>query len=281
VASTFMRGSTRYIRFKGYDGAWTQQATEYGLDDREKALELAEAMEARIAAGVKHADPMTGRVTLTRYFEHWIERRKKRNRSWSDDKGRIENHVLPALVDLGEKEALPLGEVEIEKIRPRHIREVFEALRDGGEIKIKTVHNVYGSTQALFAAAVLDDLISRSPCMLTSEHLGAVLERDTKQAEDSIYPREHVVRLRHDEERQGAVHAHAPHPRCDARRVAVALADDLRASADARRPDCPVHPQAREAGPPARDRRPPHEELGEQGIREGLEAARPAPPPRA
>lgn len=184
MGSRFARGERLYIRFKGFDGRWTQLATEYVVGEEAKADELLDRTESKIAAGVKYADPLTGRVTLQRFFEQWIEKRKNRIRTWKDDRGRLTEHVLPAL-----------GTMEIEKIRPRHVREVFEALRDSGKIGTKTIRNVYASTKAMFRAALLDDLISRTPCELTSEHLGEVIERDTDEAAESIYPRADVVRL--------------------------------------------------------------------------------------
>lgn len=179
MGSIFARGTRLYIRFKGFDGSWAQAATENVVGEEAAALAVLDRTEAKIAAGAEHSDPLTGRVTVERFYERWVKSREEMGvASWRDDRGRMRKHVLPVL-----------GRLDIEKVRPRHIVDLVKRLRKSGALALKTVHNVYGCLAAFFRDAQLEDLISQTPCILTEHQLGVLADRDVMEGAATLYSR--------------------------------------------------------------------------------------------
>jgi hypothetical protein len=61
-----------------------------------------------------------------------------------------------------------------DEIRPKHIRELVEPLRERETIGPKTIRNVYGTLRTLFGDAVVDELVVATPCVLPTGALPSV-----------------------------------------------------------------------------------------------------------
>ena len=73
-------------------------------------------------------------------------------RSVDKEESRIRHHVLPRI-----------GSKRLDEIRPRDIRDLVRALRAGGELAPRTIHNVHGDAHAMFRDAMVEELIEASP----------------------------------------------------------------------------------------------------------------------
>jgi integrase len=172
-ARTRKSGTVYYVSFI-HDGKLVQERA--GTDKRAaQALERQRKREVR--DGTYSRNQPCARPTLAQYTERWLARR--RNRTVDDDKARLELHVLPAL-----------GKIELDEIRPRHVRELVESLCAANEIAPKTIRNVYGVLRTLFRDAVIDEIILANPCVLPKGTLPAVARE-----EKTIYSREELETL--------------------------------------------------------------------------------------
>lgn len=145
-------------------GKWKQVPTPYYPGQENAARKLLKRTRELIRAGEDAGlgpDP-----TFAEYVRHWLMERKTAVKSWRNDEGRLNKHVIP---ELG---TLPLADV-----RPRHILEVMTKTRAKG-LAPRTVRNVYAVVQAVFRKARLADLYEGDPCILTHHELGKV--RDAK-----------------------------------------------------------------------------------------------------
>ena len=111
----------------------------------------------------------------------------------------------------------------------------MRALRAGGELAPRTIHNVYGDAHAMFRDAVVEELIEASPCVLPRGELPPKVDKDSEWRAAATYSLAEVERLISDPEiplrsRRGATRAvagrdelrHWPdEDRCDAARAGV------------------------------------------------------------
>src|SRR5262245_6895426 len=166
-------GTVYYVSFV-WQGKLVQERA--GTDKR-AAQALERQRKREIRDGTYSPNQPCARPTLAQYTERWLARR--RNRTVDDDKARLGLHVVPVL-----------GQVEIDEIRPRHIRELVESLCTANKISPKTIRNVYGVLRTLFRDAVIDEIILANPCVLPKGTLPAV-----PQEEKVIYSREQLATL--------------------------------------------------------------------------------------
>lgn len=134
-----------------------------------------------------------GPLTVRRWATRWIEtRRAQLVASVGDEATHLEAHVLPTI-----------GEQLLDEVRPRHLVELFGALRrkkaaggGKGTLAPKTIHNIYGTVSALFRDAKLDDLLlGDSPCILTRRQLGEKVDKDPEWRPTAKYSRAELEQL--------------------------------------------------------------------------------------
>ena len=164
MGSVYPRRKKLWIRFKGPDG-WTQQKTAYHVGEERKARKVLLDVEARMTAGIEFAPTnASGPITVAAYASKWIEERRSLVADAGNDEARLKYHVLPTI-----------GGMRLEEVRPRHLVEMFRALRDANKLAPKSILNVYSTVKALFRDAKMADLlmgdtptISRNPSRLTT-----------------------------------------------------------------------------------------------------------------
>lgn len=93
------------------------------------------------------------KLTLRTYANTWLDNKTKLARRTRDNyRGHLDNHILPALGDLG-----------LAEITPEHVRTWFAGL--GSEHETRNAQ-AYAVLNGVFNTAVSDDLIERNPCRI-------------------------------------------------------------------------------------------------------------------
>ncbi len=156
------------------------------IDRRQLALDIADALRPQ--------EPLPC-IDLRSYSVRWLEERKRRVITWANDEAVLRLHVLPLL-----------GSLPLDQIRPRHLVELFEQLRekavarkyaDGTAHKLsaRSLYNVYGTVQSLFRDARIEDLLLDSPCILTKYQLGEKVDANPEWRASAIYTRAELLLL--------------------------------------------------------------------------------------
>ena len=179
--SLYYRGKRIWLRFKDADGKWVSKSSGFSRGDEASAAHLLEVIKGRIAAGSNNC----GRQTLESVFHWWIERRRQRKiKTWKDDEARLRLHVMPRL-----------GNLPVDAITPLDVENAFLALREEGKLAPKTVWNVYSSLRSLYRDAMAKLGVERTPCILTEEELGPMVDKDPEWRERAIYERHEAAAL--------------------------------------------------------------------------------------
>jgi integrase len=189
MGSLYTKRGKLWVRYKNELGKWAGAPTLYTPGQEDLARRHLTQLERRVAAhvetgaelGTKPGDPLT--VAL--FTKKWIKARAPLGLATaSDDETRLRKHVLPAI-----------GEMKLEDVRPRHIRDLIMKLRAAGTLAPRTIHHVFHTTKALFHYALADELIDATPCVLTRGILPKKVDKDPEWRAGAIYTREEVELL--------------------------------------------------------------------------------------
>lgn len=179
----YPRGRKLSIGFIDRDGKEKQRATPYFVGQEDKAREVLRQVEAAVAARKEYAAD-DGKLTLERFAARWVEERRGRGiATVADDEARLKKHVLPVL-----------GAMEIDEVRPRHVRELVSALRRGS-LAPRTVSNVYGALRAMFSDAVADEVLSSSPVALKRQEVPSRIDKDPRWRATAIFTADELRRV--------------------------------------------------------------------------------------
>jgi integrase len=183
VASIYVRGKRLWGRLKNADGAWISKSTEFNVGQEEQAKR--EIAEAQRMFDAQRRRSVGGPMTVEKFAETWLEEREKRGlRSVVDDKGRINNHVLPVI-----------GKLKLDAVRPLHIRDLVRALRQNSDLAPRTIRNTYGIAHAMFHDAEVEELIPSNPCKLKRGELPSKTDKDPEWRNSATYTHEEVKLL--------------------------------------------------------------------------------------
>ncbi len=192
----------------GVDGDWVERSlklpdTPANRKIAEKKLrDLREAILGRLGA-LGTIGPATVRAWAKKWFE---DRERTGLTRIAEDRAKFERHVCQVR---GEGWSLPIGDMPLEDVHPRHMVEVVkrmqDAVEDDGVTKKyapRTWRNVYYTARALFRDAEVEELIPRntSPCNLTKRQLGKMRDKTPGWRESAIYTRHELHGLVFDDE---------------------------------------------------------------------------------
>jgi integrase len=136
-------------------------------------------------------DPNTN--TVAAYGEKWLTLRKKNGVIRVDVEALfLRSHVFPRI-----------GEMPIDDVQRKHIVELVSSLKDAISIRTKrplaprTVHGIYRTLSTLFQQAVIDEVVTRSPCNLTvrREELPEKDDADPEWRQGAVFTRDEVETL--------------------------------------------------------------------------------------
>lgn len=194
----FVRGSKLWIRFRGVDGRWRNTRTGYDVGQETLAEEMLGEVLRRVRKELAGEAPSDvgelGAITVRAFAETWLEERRALDLDWTNDRGRLENHVFPRI-----------GDMPIASVRTRHLIELFRwrrttPLEATGELPSqRLVYNIYSVVSALFRDAKLAERIASSPCELDDRHLGPFVDKDPEWRAGAVFSRDEVQTIIADE----------------------------------------------------------------------------------
>jgi integrase len=189
MGSLYIKGSKIWIRYKDESGKWAGAPTECRPGEEKRARRHLASVEAHVRASIEaqtKAELAPGTpLTVKSYAKRWLaDRARVGLRSVPDDTSRLNLHVLPRI-----------GSMELQEVRPRHLREMVLQLREAGTLAPRTIHHVYHLTATLFRTAVADELIDATPCVLQRGVLPKKVDKDPAWRATAIYTREEIEKL--------------------------------------------------------------------------------------
>ncbi len=170
-----------YIRVKDpISGAWKNRAT--GATSIREARDVQRAVEAelrRVDRAAPKVAPMERSPKLGELIDDWLTRRRDRGlRDVRNDESRLKHHVLPTL-----------GEMAVAEIRPKHVVSLIEGLRQQQRLAPRSIRKTYGVLHKLFADLVVDEVVDRSPCVLTKDQLPKNVDKDREWRAGAVFTR--------------------------------------------------------------------------------------------
>lgn len=180
----YKRGNKLWLGYHDASGKLQQVNSGLLVGDEKKARAVLEKLEARVRAGLDRGEA-EGPVTVRRYLASWFEERKRdKVASAVDDEARIRLHALAEI-----------GDLKMEEVRPRHIRDLVKKLRVDGELAPRSVRHVYGTLHVMFRNAVVDELIEMNPCVLKRQDLPKLIDKDPTWRAGAIFTRAELEQI--------------------------------------------------------------------------------------
>jgi integrase len=186
VGSLYLKGGRLWARYKKKGGKWGGAPTPYLPGDEKKARQFLAVLEADARVATSTSPPKRlGTPTVKQYAEGWVkDRRSLGLRTADDDETRLRLHALPTI-----------GEMPIDEVRPRHIRDLVLEMRKDGALAPRSIRNVYGVLATMFRTAVADELILATPCVLARGILPKKVDKDPAWRATAIFTRPEVEQL--------------------------------------------------------------------------------------
>lgn len=230
MASIYARGDVLWIKFKDKDGEPKCKSSGYRRGQEALARELADECErqaklardpsatapARMPAESRGArvlsmpsaaatapiaptappaerigpDAPAGALTVAVYVETWLKRRVGVE-TVKDEATRLRLHVVPLI-----------GHMAISDVRPRHIRDLVNAIKQktsdapkckGEALAPRTVRHVFATVRQMFKGAVIDEHIVASPVVLEAGVLPQNMDKDPEWRSTAIFEREELI----------------------------------------------------------------------------------------
>ncbi|QQR46513.1 site-specific integrase [Myxococcus xanthus] len=194
MGTVYLRSDSKFywIGWTGLDGK--QKCKSSRTMHKASAEKLLAAIERKVEAERESglAAPELGPITVGRYAQRWLKERGARGiASINDDTVRL-NHAMPYLQDL-----------VLADVRPRHVLAAVRALQakktdsGGPYFAPRSILHIYAVLRGMFTDAVREELISASPCVLTTRRGELPKPRDKNLAwrHTAIFAREEVVQL--------------------------------------------------------------------------------------
>lgn len=196
----FTRGNTLWLRWRTGEvdkhgrPKWRSASSMLCVGNEVLAAKMLADVEAAVA--VKRPAPSgSGSPLLRDHAMAWLDTLE--TETVKDDRSRVVNHILPVL-----------GDVRLDELRPKLIRDLVESLktkatignrhRDGsrpatGELlSPRTIRHVYTVLHRMLEAAVADELIASNPCVLKPGELPREVDKDRTWRRTAVFTRDEV-----------------------------------------------------------------------------------------
>src|SRR5581483_5568438 len=202
MGSIFARGNRLYMHYKTVAGKWKQRRSNFVVGQEKEAEKFLKDLEEGIESAIKLGEQEEGPLTVRRYHEKWSASRTSNGvSSAKDDAARIKLHVLPVVIDKSTGQAF--GELVVDDVRPRHAREVVDALvakMKKGELAPRSVRHVFFTTRTMFQHLVtIDERLAANPCVLPKGYLPGKQDKDPTWRPSAKFTHAEVERLISDE----------------------------------------------------------------------------------
>jgi len=181
----YARGSRLWIGYWDQSKKLHQKRTDFLLGQETEARAELNKIEAEIKAGADPNAAFVGAITVRRYTERWSKGRTDQGlASAHDDFTRLRLHALPSI-----------GHLDMQDVRPRHIRDLVKLLRARGKLAPRSIRHIYGALHTMFRDAVVDELISANPCILKRGELPRRIDKDPRWRATAVFTRGEVELL--------------------------------------------------------------------------------------
>lgn len=187
MASIYARGNKLWAKYRDASGEIVRKPTKYVIGQEDLARRYARRKEE--LAAEKRAQGIEAPLTVKRYAERWIKERTDRGMADApNDATRLRLHALPHL-----------GDLLLEELRPRHVRDMVRALR-AGPLAPRSIRRVYGTLHTMLSDAECEERIPSNPCKLKRGELPANMDKDPEWRTEATYTVGEVERLISDPE---------------------------------------------------------------------------------
>lgn len=178
-------GTRLWCRLKGRkgDGKWGSYPTPYRIGEEKEAERWTVRAQANIDK--RNAIGLSGAQTVASYSRDWLARRERDGvASVRDERGRINNHVIPAI-----------GDMKLSEVRGRHVADLVRALNRNEDLAPRTVLNIYGVMRTMFRDVERDELIEKNPCDPPPPELPEKVDKDPEWRHQAVWEMQEVVSL--------------------------------------------------------------------------------------
>ncbi len=181
----YARGQQLWIGYWDANKKLYQKRTTFLIGQEVEARAALDKIEADLKAGGDPNAIFFGPVTVRRYAERWSKIRLEQSLACAhDDFTRLRLHALPTI-----------GHINMQDVRPRHIRDLVKSLRTKGKLAPRSIRHVYGALHTMFRDAVVDELISANPCILKRGELPKRMDKDPRWRATAVFTRAEVEQI--------------------------------------------------------------------------------------
>jgi integrase len=153
MGSVYKRTDSRVWWLAFTDAGGKRHLKSSGTEDRASAEKTLAALERRVRAERESGED--GPMTVARYAEKWLAARERRGlRSVPDDRHRLA-HAIGRI-----------GHLKLKDVRRQDVRDMVRALVEKGDLAPRSILHVYATLRVMFADAVIEELVSATPCTL-------------------------------------------------------------------------------------------------------------------
>lgn len=187
MGTIYQRGPWLWLGFVGPDGKRHMRSAKLRVGQEAETRALLAKLEAAIAERSSTAPaPLTH--TVASWAEIWAQRRIDKGK-WTNaklDKTALQRHVVEASITVHRKQ-IALGRLRLEEVRVLHIRAWLEAM-EAKQLAANTVLSTYSLMNRMFRAAVREELLSGTPCLLERGELPQLGEQEPDgRPEDAVF----------------------------------------------------------------------------------------------
>ncbi len=180
MASIYARGGKIWCRLK-VNGRWVSKPTGYAVGQEREARAYAKRRQGIVDDKAEAA--ADDALTVRAYAADWIKDRRGRVQTVGDEDTRLKLHVLPHV-----------GDLKLEDVRPRHVRDMVAALRKG-DLAPRTVRHCYSTLRTMLQTAIREELIQSNPCVLGRDELPKKQDKDPAWRATAVFARSEVEAL--------------------------------------------------------------------------------------
>lgn len=187
----FVRGGMIWMRLKREDGRWKNDSTGCTVDQVEQARRFIAAAVRAVKAKaemIESGDLDAGKLTVRAYLVRWVKDRETRGiAAASIERTRINKYIAPEI-----------GDLPLEELRPRHVRDMVRALRgrkDDDKLAPRTILHIYGILHNAMESAVVDELLVANPVKVKEGELPKKVDADREWRAQATYTVREVERL--------------------------------------------------------------------------------------
>lgn len=182
VTSILARGSKLHAKLKGLDGKWKRVATPFSVGEEDRAKAWARDQQRWLdSERARRERAGGGPLTVRTFASRWLDARA--TKTVSDDRTRIEKHVLPHI-----------GHMLLVDVRPWHIRDLVMELRKTA-LAPKTIREIASITSTMFKDAVFEQLIQTTPAIFKKGMLPKKQDKDPAWRAQAIFTRAEIEQI--------------------------------------------------------------------------------------